>query len=170
MSKVILYIATSSDGFIADKDGGVDWLPHPADDTDELGYEALMERTSVIAMGSRSYLQIIGFGDWAWPDKTTYVFTGQPLRSDRGDVHFVGDGVASFMDNLKEQNTNVWLLGGAELIKSFASEKKIDECIITVVPTILNEGIKLEFPDKDFSLVQTKICNGGIVQKFYVRK
>ncbi len=172
MTKVILYIATSSDGYIADKDGGVDWLPHPdtVDDSDEFGYEALMKRTSLIAMGSRSYLQILGFGDWAWPGKTTYVFSKQSLVSERDDIKFVQKDVKSFMKSLQAHaDQDIWLLGGAELIKSFAAEKLIDECIITVVPTALGDGIKLELPYEDFSLTQTKPCSFGMTQQFYER-
>lgn len=168
MSKIILYIATSQDGFIADKNGGVDWLPHPEDDADEVGYGALMNRISSIVMGSRSYQQILGFGDWAWGDKTTYVFTSQPLITTRSDIFFVHDDVKEFMD--KSPKGDIWLLGGAELVKSFAQERLIDECIITIVPTVLGEGIPLEFLYGDFDLVETKTVLDGIVQKKYLRK
>ena len=173
VAKVILYIATSQDGFIADKDGGVDWLPHPNDNEDFFGYKALMKRISVIVMGSRSYLQILNFGDWAWGDKTTYVFTLQPLKTARIDVFFVDEDIRSFMDKFKQQKSDqdIWLLGGANLSKSFAQEKLIDECIITVIPKILGEGIKLEIPlCEDFTLTQTKSCDLGIEQKLYVRR
>ena len=65
MNKIILYITISKDGFIADKNGGVDWLPQPKDDVEleAVGYKDLMERIDTILMGSASYKQIIGFGD-----------------------------------------------------------------------------------------------------------
>lgn len=65
MSKIILYIATSSDDFIADKHGSVDWLPHPKDDAElqEVGYDALMQNIQIIVMGRKSYQEIVGFGD-----------------------------------------------------------------------------------------------------------
>ena len=71
MSKVILYIATSQDGFIADKDGDVNWLSQPEDDSDleVVGYKNLMQRIDTIIMGSNSYKQILGFGNWACVDK-----------------------------------------------------------------------------------------------------
>lgn len=172
MTKVILYIATSTDGFIADKDGSVGWLPHYENvvDTDEFGYDTLMGRISVIVMGNRSYLQILGFGDWAWPGNTTYVFTKQSLASTRDDIKFVNDDVNHFMKNLQpDAGQDIWLLGGAELIKSFAAKKLIDECIITVIPTTLGDGIKLELPYEDFSLNRTKPCSGGMEQRFYLR-
>lgn len=66
MSKVILYIATSADGFIADDSGGIDWLPQPTSsvDLETVGYNRLIERIDTIVMGSRSYEQIMTFGAW----------------------------------------------------------------------------------------------------------
>lgn len=175
MSKLVLYIATSQDGFIADKKGGVDWLPAPddpkyTDPTDALGYKALMSRISRIVMGSRSYEQIWGFGNWAWSDKETFVFTSRSLVSPRKDIHFVNEEIKSFIDRLEDEDSNgdIWLLGGAELTKSFAKKKLIDECIITIIPVDLGEGIKLELPYEDFRISKVSTCMNGIVQKHYV--
>src|SRR6478736_1811293 len=74
--KTILYIATSQDGFIADKDGGVGWLdPYNNIEGEDCGYHGFYESIDGIIMGSRSYEQIVGFGEWIWPGKPAYVFT-----------------------------------------------------------------------------------------------
>ncbi len=120
MAQIILYIATSQDDFIADKDGGVDWLPQPTDHDDDFGYKALLNRIGAIVMGSRSYLQILGFGDWAWGDKTTYVFTKKSLVTTRNDVIFVQGAAKEIMAQLKQHNDqDIWLLGGANLAQCF---------------------------------------------------
>lgn len=84
----------------------------------------------------------------------------------------VHEDVGAFMSQLqsKEQHQNLWLLGGAELIKSFAVLSLIDECIITIIPTVLGEGIPLSLPYEDFELTQTKECKAGIEQKIFERK
>ncbi len=171
--KIILYIATSADGFIADRNGGVDWLPQGDKSTDEeFGYTALMNRISTIIMGRHSYEQILCFGEWTWKDKTTYVFTSNPLTTNIPNISFVHEDVKTFFIDLKKQkiNHNTWLLGGSKLITSFAKEKLIDECIITVVPINLGAGIKLELPYEDFTLVHSKECRLGITQNFYIKK
>lgn len=171
--KTILFIATSQDGFIADKDGGVDWLdPYNSIEGEDGGYHAFYESIDGIIMGSRSYEQILGFGEWIWPGKPAFVFTTKSLKVERPEVVLVREDVATFMSQLqnKEQHQNLWLLGGAELIKSFAALGLIDECIITIIPTTLGEGISLFLPYKDFELIQTKECKAGIEQKFYERK
>lgn len=98
MNKVILYIATSQDGFIADKNGGVDWLPGPTEDpTDMFGYKKLMDSIDTIVMGSKSYTQILTFGDWAWQNKRTYIFSKQSLQSDLACISITKDSPAVFM-------------------------------------------------------------------------
>jgi dihydrofolate reductase len=172
MNKVILYIATSLDGFIADQDGGVNWLPHPDDLQDTLGFKALLDRVSIIVMGSRSYRQILGFGEWAWPDKQTYVFTSQTLPTACPNVFFTQDTPKSFMENMRRQQLkgDVWLLGGAQLAQSFAKEGLIDECIITEIPIKLGKGIELGISLDGFALSAVKLCMDDIVQKSYLKE
>lgn len=174
MNKVILYIATSQDGFIADSEGGVDWLPHPetSDDLEIVGYNRLMTRIDTIVMGSRSYQQIITFGEWGWPDKQTYVFTSKPQSSELACVEFTNDNPITFMEKIRNTQTNkdIWLLGGAQLAKSFARDNLIDEVILTIIPTKLEQGISLDMPLDGFTLSTEKLCMDGIVQKAYLRK
>lgn len=171
--KTILFIATSQDGFIADKDGGVGWLdPYNNIEGEDCGYHAFYASIDGIIMGSRSYEQIVGFGEWIWPGKPAFVFTAKSLKVERSEVVLVHEDVGAFMSQLqsKEQHQNLWLLGGAELIKSFAALDLIDECIITIIPTVLGEGIPLSLPYEDFELTQTKECKAGIEQKIFERK
>ncbi len=174
MNKIILYIATSLDGFIADINGGVDWLPHPKDDTEleAVGYKGLMERIDTILMGSRSYKQILSFGDWGWPDKHTYVFTSKKNETDKSYISITHDSPLEFMASLKERKSDkdIWLLGGAELAQSFAQESLIDEIILTIVPQALGTGIPLGLSFENFDLTTEKSLTDGMVQKIYLRK
>lgn len=117
MNKIILYIATSLDGFIADINGGVDWLPHPKDDAEleAVGYKDLMEPIDTILMGIRSYKQILGFGEWGWLNKHTYVFTSWQLQNDKPYISITHDSQLEFMTKLKDRKSDkdIWLLGGA---------------------------------------------------------
>ena len=173
MSKVILYIATSLDGFIADKNGGVDWLPQPKDDAEleEVGYKALMSRIDTILMGSNSYKQILGFGDWGWPDKQTYVFASNLLESEQPHITITHDSPIQFMANMKDRKSDkdIWLLGGAALAKSFAQDGLIDEIILTIVPQALGNGIPLGLTFENFDLTSEKSLMDGITQKIYLK-
>ena len=155
MNKIILYIATSFDGFIADVEGGVDWLPEEPAPDDSVGFKALLNRVSIIIMGRKSYEQILGFGVWAWNDKHTYVFTSKNLVTENLNISFVQGAPQDFLKDLKQEG-DIWLLGGAELVSSFAKEKLIDECIVTIVSQTLGEGIKLKLPYENFDLISEK--------------
>ncbi len=172
--KIILYIATSLDGFIADINGGVDWLPHPKDDAEleAVGYKDLMERIDTILMGSQSYKQILGFGDWGWSDKQTYVFTSKKLETDKPYISITHDSLLEFMAKFKDRKSDkdIWLLGGAQLAQSFAQEGFIDEVILTIVPQTLEAGILLGLTFEKFDLTGQKALTDGMIQKIYLRK
>ena len=174
MSKIILYIATSLDGFIADSDGGVDWLPQPknAEELEEVGYNQLMDRIDTIVMGSQSYHQILSFGEWAWPDKKTYVFTSKSSSSELTCIEFTNDTPKLWIEKIrkKKNNKDIWLLGGAELVHSFSRVNLIDELILTIVPFNIGRGISFKLALDDFTYISEKSCMDGILQRVYLRK
>lgn len=174
MNKIILYIATSLDGFIADIHGDVDWLPRPKDDAEleAVGYKSLMSRIDTILMGSASYKQIVGFGNWGWPDKQTYVFTARPLESEQTHITITHDSPFEFMAKFKDRKSDkdIWLLGGAALAQSFAHDGLIDEIILTIVPQTLGAGIMLGLTFESFDLAGEKTLMDGMIQKIYLRK
>lgn len=178
MAYTILYIATSEDNFIADKNGNLDWLPQEAPEGYDSGFERFVDSIDVIAQGSRTFLQTIGFieagivPDLPYGGKHMYVFTRQPMKTDRKDVTFVS-GIPEYLQLIsKDPNIKrVWLLGGAELIASFKAHDLIDECIITIIPTVLHEGIAL--PSnllEGMKEIASRDCYDGIIEKRYVRK
>ena len=172
MTKIILYVATSNDGFIADEKGGVDWLPQPNPaQNDDMGYKKLLDNVSTIIMGSISYEQILSFGDWAWNDKKSYVFTSQIMNTDKKYIHFIKYGIKEFISNfyIQHPNENIWLLGGAKLANSFAQLNLIDEIILTIVPKNINSGIKLDLPYENYLLKSTTKHYDNIIQNTYLK-
>jgi|ERR1700722_16751126 len=176
MAHIILYIATSRDGFIADTQGGVDWLPQP-DAGDDCGFSGFLASIDVIAQGSRTFLQSLSFiesgivPDLPYGGKHMYVFTREPMKTGRADVTFVSN-IKEFLDLIKNDTRikRVWLMGGAELIASFKAQNLIDECIITVIPKDIHEGLAL--PPQIFEgmkYVGSQQYAHGIVEKRYVR-
>ncbi len=174
MPKVILNVAVSMDDFIADVNGGVDWLPgEDSDPDDSCGMRLFKNDVSVIVMGSTSYQQILTFGEWAWSDKLTYVFTSrQNLVSENQQIRFVHDTPEDSIEIIKRsaKDKNIWLLGGAKLAHAFFRQHLIDEVILTVIPTLLGNGIKLNIPYIDFDLASETPCAGGTIQRRYEKK
>lgn len=166
--KVVLYIATSLDGYIARKDGSVDWLPGL--DDEDYGYSSFLATVDTVVMGRVTYEQLLDFGDYPYKGKKGYVFSSE--RRGRGPhVEFVNSPPKKFTEGLRdEKGQDIWLVGGAELVDSFLSADLIDQFIISVAPMILGEGIPLFFPDgreRKLRLVGSKSFPSGLVQSVY---
>jgi dihydrofolate reductase len=147
MTKIVLYIATSQDGFIADEKGGVDWLPQTPEETggQDYGYQAFYDSVDATAIGRKTYEQILGFGDWPYFGKASYIFSRSHMESPNKEIEFVAEGICEFIKSLEGKNVKkLWLVGGSELINAFYKQGRIDEFIITVFPKVLNNGIPLD--------------------------
>ena len=170
-SKVILYIAMSLDGYIARKDGSVDWLDEDEEE-EETGYLDFYKTIDTIVMGRKTYEQVMSFGDWVYKGKKNYVLTSNKVGiKENSDVEIVDEDTAAFINKLKlESKSNIWLLGGAETVNVFLDEELIDEFRIAVIPVILGEGIRLFTSSKEqkLKLADTKRY-GNIVELKYMR-
>jgi dihydrofolate reductase len=175
MSKVVLYIATSLDGFIAGPGGDLEWLntlPNP--DNSDHGYHAFYGTIGATVMGRKTYDEILGFGiDWPYRDVVSYVVTRDgaftPSTPDttavRGDLPGL---IQSLKDRLGEKD--IWLVGGGQLITAFLSHDLLDRLIITHIPVILGEGIPLfpgKHPASSWQLTRTESFASGAVSLTY---
>lgn len=152
---VVLFIATSLDGYIATKDDSLEWLFKVEGEGDN-GYSQFYETIDTVIMGKRTYDWVMEqeIKEFPYKDKKCYVFTRSQLN-DTEDVAFVSGDVTQFVNELKEQNgKKIWIVGGGELLHGFIKEKLIDEFFITVAPTILGEGIPL-FKGGDYQVELT---------------
>ena len=178
MTKVVLYIATSKNGYIADEKGSVDWLPQTLTETrgQDYGYHEFYNSVDAIAIGRKTYEQILGFGDWPYHGKLSYIFTRKIMESSNNEIEFFADDIPGFMRELENQNIKkLWMVGGSELIEAFYTQGRIDEFIVTVFPNILKNGIPLktlrDALKKDELIEQHSIDFGdGVFQKHYIKK
>lgn len=143
MRKVILYIATSLDGFIADQNHGLDWLenfPHP--EGEDYGYVDMISRVDTTLMGRETFRFLENFqGPFPYPDTKNYVFT-QSLKSTDLPVELVGEDAVAFVTRLKaETGKDIWLIGGGKLTATLGNAGLIDEIILTQIPVFLGQGI-----------------------------
>ena len=167
MPEVRLFIATSLDGFIADRDGGVDWLFTDGD----YGYTAFFDSIETLIMGRRTYEQILGFGEWPYGEKPTYVFTRAAPCSEHPHVEFVSGDPGAFVEGLPRRTRgDVWLVGGATLVSAFRELGLIDEYILSVHPVLLGDGIPLferPLPREGLRLREEQAFESGLVQLRY---
>lgn len=172
MSKVVLYIATSLDGFIARQDGDISWLDEFNSDQEDYGYQEFYKGVGALVMGSRTYEQALGFGQWPHPGVKSYVVTSKhrDLGLD-GDVEFYSGDLTELVQGIKGRtDKDIWLVGGAALVSSFMNENLIDDVIISVIPVLLAGGIPL-FQDihnfRRLKLMSAKTYEPGVVQLQY---
>lgn len=178
MTVIVLYIATSKDGFIADENGSVDWLPQTLEQTggQDYGYQEFYDSVDALAMGRKTYEQILGFGDWPYPGKTSYIFTRQHMESSNKDVVFVSDDIPTFIRGMEDRKIKkLWIVGGSQLIDAFYTQGRIDEFIVTVFPAILKKGIPLQTLND--ALSKHELIHGrsidygsGVFQNYYMGK
>jgi dihydrofolate reductase len=177
MRNLILYIATSIDGFIARSDGRVDWLESvPNPNQLDYGYAALYESVDTTLMGNETYKTILAFSSDQFPyaDKTNYVFSRQPDVTDTQYVRYVTDEAVTFVTSLKQQaGKDIWLVGGAQLNATLLAAGLIDKMIVSIAPVVLGNGISLfggEVPDATFTLQKNEVFDTGFVQLTYTKE
>ena len=170
-----VYIGKSLDGFIADKNGNLDWLndiPNP--DNSDFGFGEFINKIDAIVMGRRTFEKVQTFGMWPYT-KMVYV-----ISSSIKNLPDEYSGKAKIL-NLKPQQIitrlrhaglkNLYIDGGA-LIQSFLSEDLIDELILTSIPVLLGHGIPLFGQLENvlkFEHIQTEVLNGALVKSHYIR-
>ena len=176
MRKVTLFIAMSLDGYIADQQGGVDWLQGESSNKDDMitYYEFIKNIDSVI-MGWTTYHQLISEispNEWMYADLNSYIITSKQKES-HDNIKFVSKSPVELVDDLlQEEGKGIWICGGANIAQQLMNADKIDQYYISVVPVLLGKGIRL-FENIDINqkltLKATKNYN-GIVDLIYERR
>jgi len=175
--KIIVYIATSADGFIARSDGSVDWLERPRP-KGGYGMGAFYKSIDTILWGRKTYdvaldFQKKGVAGTAFDTNVkNYVFTrGLPHSSAPACMEFVNEKIKAFATGLRaEKGKNIWMMGGAGIIASFLDEGEIDEFMIHVIPTFIGEGIPVIAPSRrtvPLKLISSKKFTDGVVKLHY---
>jgi dihydrofolate reductase len=145
MRKVVLYIAMSLDGYIADKMGGIGFLGGDGSQPQNEGsYAAFIETVDTVILGYTTYRQILedlSPQEWPYRGKTTYVLTNRNDKS-TGEIIFTKQELRSLLIKLKgEKGKDIWICGGASIVNQ--SLIVVDRFCVTVIPTILGDGIAL---------------------------
>ena len=147
MKKNIVFIAKSLDGFIAGKNGELDWLhsiPNP--ENNDMGYNALMEEIDAIVMGRTTYETVLGFGG-EWPYiKQVFVLSNTLTEVPENlskKVSLLKGSPQEILNAIHQKNFFILYIDGGRTVQDFLKEDLIDELRITTIPILLGGGFPL---------------------------
>jgi len=174
--KNYVYIATSLDGYIADVEEKLDWLPNPTEEINlEINYPEFVNSIDAIVMGKNTFNIVYSFGgDWPYP-KPVFVVSNslkEVPEKYEGKIQLLNGSVEGILKEVHSQGyKNLYIDGGVN-IQNFLKEDLIDEIIITTIPVLLGDGKPLfsKLSNRlDFKCISAKVDN-GIVQNHFVRR
>jgi len=183
-SRVTIHMVASLDGFIARRDGSVDWLEttDTFDSGKSMDPELVQEFLTTIGcyvMGSRTYETALGFETkgfgWAYGDTPTIVLTSRDLPSRRSSVEFYsGDLTQLVNERLRPSFRNIWFVGGGSVCGACLRLGLADEVRYSIMPILIGEGISFfDGPQRDTALHLREVSayKSGMVELHYdVRK
>jgi dihydrofolate reductase len=179
-SRVTVHMAASLDGFIARKDGRVDWMETADEFTggETLApdfVEAFLKTIDCYVMGSRTYETAVnfeakGFG-WAYGDKPAFVLTSRDLPRTRDSVKFHCGDLAQFVNGrLRPEFRSIWFVGGGVVSGECLRLGLVDEVRYSILPILIGDGVPFfEKLDRDAALhlMEVKAYQSGMVALRY---
>ena len=173
----IVYIATSLDGYIADKDGGLDWLQSiPNAENIDLGWADFIDRIDAVVMGRNTFDKVRSF-DCDWPYSKPVFVLSNSMKSIpegyEGKAELVKGSLSAVIETIHQKGYQQLYIDGGVTVQSFLKEDLIDEIIITIIPTLLGGGTPLlgELSEQmEFEHVKTEVFLNAMVQNHYRRK
>lgn len=179
-SRVTIHMAASLDGFIARKDGSVDWLETSDEfaggDTLAPGFvDAFLETIDCYVMGSRTYETALGFEGrglgWSYGDKPTFVLTRRELPRTRNTVEFYSGDLAQFVnERLRPAFRAIWFVGGGAVTADCLRLGLADEVRYSILPILIGDGIRFFDNlnnDIPLHLSEVKAYKSGMVELCY---
>jgi dihydrofolate reductase len=169
--KLILYIATSLDGYIAGENDNLDFLNAVTKKGEDYGYSSFLEAVDTVITGRKTF-------DWVRRNvpefyhkgKKNYVIT-RSKRQPTENIIFYNGSLKELVNNLKqEKGKHIFCEGGAEIVNELLKDNLIDEFIISVIPVLLGSGIRLfedKRPEQKLQLISVKSFETGLVQIHY---
>lgn len=183
-SRVTIHMAASLDGYIARKDGSVDWLEtsdeFPGGATMDPDFvQEFLETIDCYVMGSRTYETALGFEQkgfgWSYGNKPTVVLTHRELPRIRESIEFYSGDLSQLVnERLRPRFHSIWVVGGGLVAGECLCRGLADDVRYSILPILIGEGISFfEKLDRDvpLHLIETKAYVNGMVELHYeVRK
>lgn len=168
-----VYVAVSLDGYIARKNGSIDWLSDiPNPEGSDFGFSEFINSIDAIVMGRKTFEQVLTFGEWPYSKPVFVLSNSLSSLPDNltGKAEIINGDPYSIIDKLNSRGFMNLYIDGGNTIQEFISSRLIDELIITTVPVLLGEGIPLfgnNIQDQWFDYSGTEVLNNMLVKNHY---
>jgi dihydrofolate reductase len=170
--KLILYIAMSLDGYIAKPNDDLSFLSVVEKEGEDYGYTDFVSTIDTVIMGRKTYDWVTKQVDFPHADKNAFILT-RTARPGNGNTVFYTGALSDLVRKLKvEEGKNIFCDGGAEVVNELLMNDLIDEFIISVIPVLVGNGIKLfkdGRPEQKLKLVSVKSFDTGLAQLHFSR-
>lgn len=168
---VVLYIATSAEGYIARPDGDLDFLSVVEQAGEDYGYSKFINTVDTVIMGRKTYDKVLSFGiEFPHKARKCYVWSQSRQGNNENVTYFSSSPAQLIADLRKEAGKDIFIDGGAELVHELMKEQLIDRYIISVVPYFIGNGVRLfksGTSDARLSLTHSVAYPSGLVQLWY---
>jgi dihydrofolate reductase len=166
----VLYIAMSLDGYIAGKEDNLDFLNKVELAGEDYGYAAFQQQVDTLIWGRRTYDKVLSFGgDFPHADKKCYVISGTRTGTDE-NVEFVADPAELVRALKASPGKHIYCDGGGGVVAALLAAKLIDRLIISVIPHLVGDGIRLfreGLPEQELIFRSANSFPTGLVQLTY---
>ncbi len=172
--KLILYISCSLDGFIAKPNEDLGFLSIVEKEGEDYGYNKFIKTIDTVIIGRRTYEWVIGQGyDFPHADKELYIIT-RKKQGNHSNLRFYNGDLETLVRELKsKKGQNIFCDGGSQIVNQLLNKKLFDEMIISIIPVLIGNGIKLfekGTPEQELQLLSVKKYDSGLVQLHYKMK
>lgn len=172
---IYVYIAQSLDGYIADKNGEIEWLNDIQNpENSDFGFAEFMSKIDAVVMGRNTFEKVQSFGIWPYTKPVFIISTSLRNLPQRysGKAEILNLKPKQIIEKLEIDGIINLYVDGGKLIQSFLSEDLIDELIITSIPVLLGGGIPLFGKLNDylkFKHQKSEVLNNSLVKSYYKR-
>lgn len=162
----------SLDGFIAKPNDDLSFLSVVEKAGEDYGYAAFTTTVDTVIMGRKTYEWVTAQVDFPHADKQSFILTRKSIPA-AGNIHFYNGSLPDLIASIREQaGLNIFCDGGAEVVNALLREDLLDEMIISIIPILVGNGIRLfqeNRPEQSWQLVNTQTFDTGLVQVQYLR-
>ncbi len=164
-----VFIAASLDGFIARRDGNIDWLSIVERPNEDYGFKRFFDTVDALVIGRKTWETAKGFEPWPYAGKRVVVLTHRELEAKHDEERYEGKP-EPLVEKLGAEGVKRVYVDGGNVIRQFLAANLISDLTLSIIPILLSEGEPLFGKlghDVPLKLRDAQKFESGLVQLHY---